>query len=62
MYPEPVVQCNFLFVLNVLKAVVPGLDSDRQESTQPGRLAFDYMCKSGINSHNQSKNNKGWQN
>ena len=37
MYPEPVVRCNFLFVLNVLIVAVPGLDSVR-----------DYRPKLGI--------------
>jgi hypothetical protein len=31
---EPVVQCKSLFVLNVLKVAVYGLDADRQETTQ----------------------------
>jgi len=43
MYPEPVVQCNFLYVLNVLEAVAPGPCSGRRLSTHSRRSRLPHQ-------------------
>ena len=42
------VQRKSLYVLKVLETVVPELSADRQESTQPGRLAFGEILAAGV--------------